>query len=894
MIRRNALVGGYDAPRHDRDSGSQRIRHHIEFLQEAGWTVTYLGTNGRGTPRYVRELEQSGVAVYAWGDERFDRLVEVSHFDVALLSFWPVAELCLPLLRRLSPSTRVIVDSVDLHFLRNLRRYFNDFDLGASHASHHRLDVDYGADVAAELNVYAAADAVLTVSEKEASLVADLLGPGHAHPVPDTEETPDFAATLAEREGALFVGSYRHDPNVDAAGYLLAEVWPRVADAAPNHVLRVVGDGMHKVTPGYSLASNPVIPVGWVPDLTPYFSRSRVTLVPLRYGAGTKRKLLQALLAGTPTVATRVGVEGLGLADGNGVLIADGPEAFAEATVRLLTDDDLWAQVARRGRARVAAAHTRQVARDRLLGIVDEVLNRPPRPALLPDTNVERYQQRLLSQERRRIQSGLRDLVRREVPRGSRVLIVSKGDPSLVDLPGWSCSHFPSNDGGEYAGHHPADGETAVELLRKQADAGYLVLPDWTRWWLDHYDQLRRYLESSSELVADRPGVGMVFALRPTPPKSARITADTIRIGPRLPAEDPAARDQQDVRLIAFFLPQFHPIPENDRWWGPGFTEWTNVTRAGPLFPGHYQPHLPADLGFYDLRLRETRAAQADLARRYGISAFCWYHYWFHGTRLLSEPFDDVLESGQPDFPFALCWANEPWSRRWDGGENDVLQPQAYSVDDDRNHIRALLPALADSRAFTVEDRPLFAVYRADQLPEPSRTVEVWREEVARAGLPGVHLVAVETGWDAGWDATEVGFDAKVLFQPQFSLLRKVPRRDIGAEQPEVYDYESAWPRLADAPEVAYRRYGTVFPMWDNTPRRGAAGLVVHGSTPEHYQAWLQVAIERAARESPQHRIVFLNAWNEWSEGCHLEPDSRHGTGYLEATLNAVNANRSG
>ena len=256
------------------------------------------------------------------------------------------------------------------------------------------------------------------------------------------------------------------------------------------------------------------------------------------------------------------------------------------------------------------------------------------------------------------------------------------------------------------------------------------------------------------------------------------------------------------LKLIAFYLPQFHPIPENDAWWGEGFTEWRNVANARPLFDGHYQPHLPSSLGFYDLRLPETREAQAELARAHGITGFCYYHYWFSGKQLLERPFEEVLASGRPDFPFCLCWANEPWSRRWDGQEQDVLQPQSYSEEDDRRHIAWLLPAFLDERAIRVDGKPLFLVYQGRELPDPARTVEIWQEAAREAGLPGIHLVSVETGWDEGWDASQVGFDGKVLFQPQFSILGRQPRLDVGPAAARVYDYQQAWRALADPPPV--------------------------------------------------------------------------------------------
>jgi lipopolysaccharide biosynthesis protein len=189
------------------------------------------------------------------------------------------------------------------------------------------------------------------------------------------------------------------------------------------------------------------------------------------------------------------------------------------------------------------------------------------------------------------------------------------------------------------------------------------------------------------------------------------------------------------ARFIAFYLPQYHPIPENDEWWGRGFTEWMNVSRAKPLFDGHYQPHLPAKLGFYDLRVPEVRQAQADLARRHGIEGFCYWHYWFEGKRLLERPFNEVLSSGQPDFPFCLAWANETWSRRWLGEDKDILQEQTYSLEDDLDHITWLMEAFADPRYIRVHGRPLFLIYKPFDLPDPERTTETFRSECVRNGV---------------------------------------------------------------------------------------------------------------------------------------------------------------
>lgn len=354
-------------------------------------------------------------------------------------------------------------------------------------------------------------------------------------------------------------------------------------------------------------------------------------------------------------------------------------------------------------------------------------------------------------------------------------------------------------------------------------------------------------------------------------------------------------------RAIAFLLPQFHPIPENDAWWGKGFTEWSNVTRARPLFRGHYQPHLPSDLGFYDLRLPEVRREQADLARAHGIHGFCYYHYWFNGRRLLDRPFREVLTSGEPDFPFCLCWANENWTRRWNGAESEVLLRQDYSEGDDRQHLRALLPAFRDRRYLRIDDRPVFLVYRASHLPRPAETVATWRDEARRDGLPGLYLCAVESQTSEHGLAPRCGFDAAVEFAPDWTVLpdrlRFSPAWRLAARlglananfvHHKIRDYAELMARMLSKPTPNYLRYPCVTPSWDNTARRRVDASIFHGSTPELYGRWLTTVLQRFHPPRPQENLVFVNAWNEWAEGNHLEPDQRWGRAYLEETRRAL------
>jgi lipopolysaccharide biosynthesis protein len=346
-------------------------------------------------------------------------------------------------------------------------------------------------------------------------------------------------------------------------------------------------------------------------------------------------------------------------------------------------------------------------------------------------------------------------------------------------------------------------------------------------------------------------------------------------------------------RMIAFYLPQFHPIKENDEWWGKGFTEWTNTARARPMFPGHYQPHIPADLGFYDLRVPETRIAQATLAKESGIEGFCYYHYWFAGRRLIERPFDEVLRSSEPDFPFCLCWANESWTGIWHGNPSRVLVEQTYpGAHDYDSHFNYLLDVFADNRYIQVDGKPLFIIYKPASIPDSRRVMDHFRDMAHRAGLRGLYIVGISA---APWSPTEFGCDGMIVHnfwkiaESDSSITRII--KDKACEMlnlPRIYSYGRATDYLltheATEPDV----YPSVVHAWDNTPRSGKNGWVLHGSNPDLFRKYLKATIKLVKTKQMEHRLIFLKSWNEWAEGNHLEPDLRHGKGYLDVIRQEV------
>ena len=347
------------------------------------------------------------------------------------------------------------------------------------------------------------------------------------------------------------------------------------------------------------------------------------------------------------------------------------------------------------------------------------------------------------------------------------------------------------------------------------------------------------------------------------------------------------------VRIIAFYLPQYHPTPENNYYWGPGFTEWTNVSKARPAYRGHYQPHLPTDLGFYDLRVKEIFGHQASLAQRYGISAFCVYYYNFGDRRALDQAFEAAIADVAVEFPYCVCWANENWTRHWDGGSREIIFEQKYDPSTLRAIINDATRYATDARYIRVNGKPLFLVYRPMLIPDPGGFARLCRDAFRDAGFAGVHLVYVESMETAqlGLPPSEIGFDASVEFPPQ-------GRAVAHQEQPEIfepgfnghiYNYPATILALLAQQAPGYHRYPAVFPSWDNTPRQPLRGDSFFGANPGVFQVYVEEKLEQACRFFVgEERLLFVNAWNEWAEGTHLEPDRKFGHQWLGAIRNAL------
>jgi hypothetical protein len=346
---------------------------------------------------------------------------------------------------------------------------------------------------------------------------------------------------------------------------------------------------------------------------------------------------------------------------------------------------------------------------------------------------------------------------------------------------------------------------------------------------------------------------------------------------------------ESDIKAIAFYLPQFHPIPENDKWWGTGFTEWTNVRRGEPQFNEHHQPHVPSDLGYYDLRETAVLEKQIALAQAYGIYGFCLYYYWFAGKILLDLPIRYLLERGKPDFPFCICWANENWTRRWDGKENDILIAQQHSPEDDLAFLKNIESVLLHKNYIRVEGKPLLIVYQPALLPDARATAARWREAFRARGHGEIFLAAAQT-FDYRPPPNEYGFDASIQFPPHtnsgpITRVAKGLKKNFAGY---IYDYnQTKWSFIYELAQLSPTRrfYPGVMPSWDNTARRNKTASIWINSSPESYYDWLRQVTNFLRRTNPyDEKFVFINAWNEWAEGCHLEPDQTYGYAWLNAT----------
>ena len=382
------------------------------------------------------------------------------------------------------------------------------------------------------------------------------------------------------------------------------------------------------------------------------------------------------------------------------------------------------------------------------------------------------------------------------------------------------------------------------------------------------------------------------------------------------------------ARVIAFYLPQFHPIPENDRWWGKGFTEWTNVGKAKPLFKGHYQPRVPADLGYYDLRMPEVREAQAKMAREAGIEGFCYWHYWFgNGKKLLERPFQEVLSSGKPDFPFCLGWANHSWTNKsWEAGtkriKESTLVEMVYNKEEYVKHFYEVLPAFKDERYIQVDGKPLFLVFRPLEITDPHVFIDIWQELAKKSGLKGIYFVGIahnmlpqdltfknillknasdnsafnynsvlNAGYDAvnsrGYNRADYYSRSLIDFLWRGICLRAFKYAPISkCDQKKINQYmyvkEDKWNNV----------FPTLMPSWDRTARSGSKARIYTNSTPKLFRKQLLDVLDILSNKDSEYRIAFLMSWNEWAEGNYVEPDLKYGHGYLDVLRECLIENK--
>jgi lipopolysaccharide biosynthesis protein len=344
-----------------------------------------------------------------------------------------------------------------------------------------------------------------------------------------------------------------------------------------------------------------------------------------------------------------------------------------------------------------------------------------------------------------------------------------------------------------------------------------------------------------------------------------------------------------NIRPIAIYLPQYHTIPENNAAWGEGFTEWTNVKKAVPLFEGHYQPHVPHEsIGYYDLRDPEVLVKQAAMASEYGIYGFAFYHYWFNGKQLLNSPIDNLLATGKPDFPFCLIWANENWTKKWDGLDQEIIIKQEYSFIDDKAHMEFLCKnVFVDKRYIRIKNKPVFIVYRTELFPDIQNTAKIWQQTAMDFGFDGLYLIRVER-FDIDTIPSLIGFDAAMEFAP-VSRSSGINSCKIVNDN-YILDYDEKVLDSLCQKKTDYKLFRNVFPGWDNYSRRQAGAYLFEKSSPEMFEYYLRQIISYTKSNFPEdEQYFFINAWNEWGEGCHIEPDEKYGFQYLKSCKRAIN-----
>lgn len=581
---KRALICQTRVPEIDRDSGSQQVDLYLRWLTEAGWSVSFAAINSDGEERHERRLRQSGIATYV-GEDSVRELLANERFDLALLAFWEPASRLLPLLRETSPRSRVIVDTVDIHFLREARRSF---------ASGVALDDGFGRRLVGELNTYREADAVLTVSASERELLTRLMGGERIHELPLAKPVVRSLVPFDERSGMFFAGNFRHVPNGEAVEFLCHEVLPLVApELLAANPLTVVGSRLDEKVRAHARGLPGVSMVGWVPSVRPYLERARICLAPLLHGAGVKGKIVEALLAGTPVITTPVGAEGIELRSGENAIIASSPPELAKSISRLLTDRAQWERLADAGHDLAYASYSPEHVGTRFLEIVNQVMEEPPREleaATLRRSGRRERAYRTMVQEVRRALGEL-------VPAGARVAVVSRGDEELVSLPGIEGWHVPRQEDGRWVGHHPADGAEAIAHVEGVRDrgAGWLAIPAATFWWLDHYEELREHLERSYRRVRANEhlvvyALGSSVSAPPAKPGRVRIVGFHAPPGTRPPVDSVAALGRSERFEIeqswtaAAAEDLRDKLPEQ----GDPDAEWTVFVSDRAILPEHF------------------------------------------------------------------------------------------------------------------------------------------------------------------------------------------------------------------------------------------------------------------------------------------------------------------